>query len=210
MENLTVNTLIVIVTGLISFAAFSNSDLFLRFAHNPYVEERRKEYYRMLTSGFIHANWAHLLVNMITLWSFGSFVEKTYQMMFGDAMGRGLYLLMYLSAIVVADLPTFNKHKNNPSFLSIGASGAVSAVLFASILFNPWGTIYVYFFPVNAIIFGVLYLGYTTYASRQQNDNIDHEAHFTGAMYGILFTILIKFSVLTDFVRAILHESPYW
>ena len=208
---MSVTIIIIGITCIVSYLALNNEALFDKLKHNPYIENQNKEYYRMLTSGFVHGSWPHLLINMIVLYSFGEVVEYKFQEIFGASKGELFFVLLYLSAIVVADLPTFNKHKGSPYFSSVGASGAVAALLFASILFSPWSEFVLYFaIPVRAILFGVLYLIYSQWASRNQTDNVDHEAHFYGALYGALFTIALKPSLYSDFIYMLVHESPWW
>ncbi len=193
--------IIIAFTVILSFWAFNNREVFIKCKHWPFHEQRSGEYYRWLTSGFIHADYMHLIFNMYALYIFGMMLENYYTHSF--AMGQTFYLLLYVLAIIFAGIPTYLKHKNNPSFASIGASGAVSAVIFASILFNPWSGIGFMFIPIPipGFVFGILYLAYTQWASRHSNDNIDHEAHLFGALFGIAFTIALKPSLAIDFVH---------
>ncbi len=208
---MSVTLIIIVVTSLISIYAFSDANFFEKWKHNPYIEDKNRQYYRLLTSGFLHGGWPHLIINMIVLYSFGSYVESKFTEIFGPGQGELLLLLLYVSAIIVADLPTLRKYKDAPGFSSVGASGAVSALLFACILFNPWASFELYFaIPIRAIVFGVLYLVYSQWASRNQHDNTDHEAHFYGAVYGVLFTVALGSNIFTDFVNMLVHESPWW
>ena len=208
---MSVTLIIIIFTCIISIQAFSRMDIFEKLKHHPYTELRQKEYYRWLTSGFLHADYVHLGINMFVLWQFGTVVEREYQVEFGSNVGMFLFLLMYLSAIVFADLPTFRKHQNDPMYAAVGASGAVSAVLFTYILYYPWAQLSLYgIIPFRAIVGGVAYLIYEQWASSNAKDNIGHDAHFAGAIYGMLFTVLLKPSVYNDFVDQIIHNSPYW
>ena len=157
------------------------------------MEKREKQWYRMLTSGFLHANWIHLAINMFVLYQFGGIVENLFIAPFGEVMGRVNYILLYSLTIIAADLPTYYKHKNNPQFASIGASGAVSGIVFVYILFYPWAKLYLWaVIPIYGIIAGIAFLWYSSYASKQNRDFIDHEAHFYGAVFGFLFTIALK------------------
>ena len=206
-----VTILIIIFTVLVSVAAFNNADLIQKLKHHPYTEYRDKEYYRWLTSGFVHNDPIHLGINMFVLWQFGTTVEKIYQREFGELFGMTMFFIMYLSAIVFADLPTFRKHKDNPYYAAVGASGAVSAVLFAYILFYPWSEMSLYgIIPFRAVVGGFLYLAYEQWASRNANDNIGHDAHFAGAIYGMMFTILLRPSIYNEFVDQLIYNSPYW
>lgn len=177
--------------------------------HFPYQEVRDKSYYRFITSGFVHGSWLHLGINMFVLWSFGESIEKNvYLPLFGEMMGRLLFVIMYLATIVFADIPTFLKHRNNPGYSSVGASGAVSGVVFISILVDPWSIILVYFIPVPGIIAGVAYLIYSSWASKNSNDRIDHDAHFYGALFGMLFTIALKPALFMNFVDRLINNFP--
>ena len=215
MPPITITLVLTVITCLTSIAAFNDSSLFQKWMHYPYAENKYKEYYRMLSSGFIHASWVHLFVNMMAFYSFGSFVESEFKSIFGANFGSLAYLTLYLTAIVFADLPTLQKYKDSPHYTAVGASGGVCAIAFASILFNPWGEVELFFaIPIRSIVFGVLFLIYSQWASRNQinnpNDNIGHDAHFYGAIYGMLFTVALKPSIYNDFVDLIVHQSPWW
>ena len=199
---MSITLIIVAFTILISWMGFQNREVIIKCKHWPYEESRTKEFYRWVPAGFVHADWLHLGVNMFVLWSFGRVVEQIFTAEFG--FGRTFFLVFYVLAIVFAGLPGYNQHKNNPSFASIGASGAVSSVLFASILFSPNSEIYLYAaIPIKAWIFGILYLAFETYQGRRGGDNIDHAAHFWGAVFGLTFPAMLKPSLIMDFVHAI-------
>ncbi len=191
-------------TSLISFLAFNNQELFVKMKHWPYQEARDGEYYRWLTSGFLHADFMHLLFNMLTLFFFGPYVESWFASMF-PRLGTTLFLIFYLVSIVAASVGTFYKFRNTSSFASIGASGAVAAVLFACIALNP--TIGIRFIllpiPIPGFIFGVLYLWYSSYAANKGEDNIDHTAHFFGAVFGFFFPLLLQPSLFPSFFEQI-------
>jgi len=176
------------VTVLVSWIAFERPRLMDRLTLWPPAIARRHEYDRLVTYGFVHADWTHLLFNMMTLYFFGPLSERFY----AATMGPLAYPLFYLSAMVAAILPTYLRHRNDATYRSLGASGAVSAVLFTFVLLNPWATIYVFVVPCPAIIFGVLYLGYSAWADRQGHGNINHAAHLWGAVYGMAFAIVAE------------------
>ena len=210
---MSITLVIIVITVLFSMQGYNDPAFFQRFMHHPYTEYRHKEYYRWLTSGFLHdrSSYVHLGLNMFVLWSFGSHVEKIYQQHFGGTSGSILFLVMYLSAIIAGNLITFTKHKDDPQYSAIGASGGVAGVLFASVLFDPWSIIELYFFiKLPAIVFGVLYLVYEEWASRKSNDNIGHDAHFFGGIAGMVITIILEPKIYSDFIHQLLHESPYW
>ena len=201
--------LLIILTGLISYRAFNDQQTFLRLKHYPYGEKRTKEYYRWLTAGFVHANWLHFGLNMYVLYLFGDIVEKFFVLSFGDFRGRTFYILIYLITIVLANMPTFYRHRDNPAFASIGASGAVSGILFIFVLLYPWSTLLLFFvIPMPAIVLAVLFLAYSSWASRHSNDRIDHMGHFYGAIFGVLLTIAVKPDIIQIFLYQI-KQLPF-
>ena len=207
---LSVTLIIVIITCMVSIPAFTNRQLFDQFKHHPYTEKREKQYYRWLTSGFLHGSWMHLGFNMYVLYGFGGIVENYYQGIFGNTQGSVLFLVMYLLTIVLADTPTYFKHQDNPRYSAIGASGGVSGVLFAFILLDPWNSIQFIFvpIPIPAIVFGILYLFYESWAAKKARDNIGHDAHFWGAIAGFLITIVFRPSIFTDFLTELVDGFP--
>ena len=197
-------TLILIaVTVLVTWLAFNNPRLLDRLILWPPAIDRNHQYDRLLTHGFIHADWQHLLFNMITLFFFGRFAEQVISSMIGPVG----FVLFYLSAIVIAILPTYLRHRHDVQYRSLGASGAVSAVLFAFILVQPWSLIFVFFLPVPAIVYAVLYIGYSIWMDRQGTDNVNHSAHLWGAGYGVLFTLMMEPRAAGAFVERLLHPS---
>jgi membrane associated rhomboid family serine protease len=170
----------------------------------PPAISMRHQYYRFLTCGFIHADLMHLALNMFTLYFFGRGLENYY-------MGRlGLqdyyFTILYLSAMVIANIPSYLKQHDNYNYRSLGASGAVCAVLFAFILISPWETLRLYAaLPIPAILYAALFLGYTIYMSRRGGDNVNHDAHLWGAIYGVVFTIVARPSVVSSFLNELAH-----
>lgn len=199
--------LIIVLTVLSSISAFNNRVAFEKMIFSPYLIKRRSEFSRFLTSGFIHGNWMHLIFNMFVLHSFGTSTETYFGQIFGH-MGRWLYVFMYLAAIVVSEIFSYYKHQDNPNYASLGASGAVSAVVFSSILINPWGGIvfiFFPFFPIPGFVIGILYLIYSAYMAKKGTDNIGHYAHFFGAIFGFIFPIVFKSQLLTSFINQIIQ-----
>lgn len=194
---------LIAVTVLVSWQAFERPRLLDRLILWPPAIDRRKEFDRLVTHGFIHADWQHLLFNMITLYFFGRAIER----MFVPYIGQLGYLLFYLSAILVAILPTYLRHRHDPHYRSLGASGAVSAVLFAYILVQPWAMILVFFVPLPAILYAVLYIGYSIWMDRRGGDNINHSAHLWGAGYGVLFTVMMEPRVVGSFLQRLASPS---
>ncbi len=204
-----VTFIIIGITVLISFLCFNNREMMVKLRHHPYSEVRGKEWYRLLSSGFVHGSYIHLFINMFVLYEFGRWVEQAYGQLFGS-MGSLIFLLMYLLAIAAGDLPTLLKRKNDPGFASIGASGAVSAVLFIYVMIDPWSKMYLYaIIPIYSIIAAVLYLVYSQWASKNQQDNIDHEAHFYGAVFGVVFTSILAPYMLSNFWNRLVTEFPW-
>jgi membrane associated rhomboid family serine protease len=202
---LSITVILIAINVIVSLYALSNQSVLQRWMMNPYRIDKNKEYYRFLTSGLIHADYMHLLFNMITLYYFGGMVESYYAYIFPGITGSVLYILLYFVGMVVADIPSFLKHRNHPAFNALGASGAVSAVLFAGILFQPMMGIGIMFIPIPipGFIFGLLYLAYSYFQGRRGNDNIGHDAHFFGAVFGIVFTIVLHPAALQGFINQV-------
>ena len=197
-------TLILIaVTVLVTWLAFNNPRLLDRLILWPPAIDRKHQYDRLLTHGFIHADWQHLLFNMITLFFFGRFAEQVISSMIGPVG----FVLFYLSAIVIAILPTYLRHRHDVQYRSLGASGAVSAVLFAYSRVAPWSLIFVFFLPVPAILYGVFYVGYSFWMDRQGGDNTNHNAHLSGAIYGVLFMLLMEPRIAGLFLERLASPS---
>lgn len=199
-----ITIIIIILTAIVSFMAFSNAEAFYRLKFNAFLINHNRQYYRFFSYAFVHADWGHLLVNMFVLFSFGTAVENSFAEFFAGRAGF-YYLLLYVGGIGFSTLPAFSKHKNNDSYNAVGASGAVAAVLFSSILMNPQMSIIFLFFPVPipAWIFGILYLIYSAYMARRGSDNIGHDAHFWGAVFGLVFTVALHPGFLSSFFNNI-------
>ena len=188
---MSVTLAIIIINCIVSFICFNNAEYFNKLAHIPFIESRFGEYSRLITSGFVHANLMHLGINMYVLYQFGTLVE--------ERMGSIMFIIMYLGAILIANIPSYFKQKDNREYIAIGASGAVSATLFSFILFRPWDTLGVFgIIPMPAFVFGLLYLAYEQYASKNMNDNVGHDAHISGAIFGFLFTFILHPSLLAN------------
>lgn len=200
MEGGVATLAILAVTVLVSWRAFGDRRLLDRLLLWPPAIDRQRQYERLITHGFVHADWQHLLFNMITLYFFGRHVER----MFAPYIGAAGFVLFYLSAILVAILPTWLRHRHDPGYRSLGASGAVSAVLFAFILVQPWALIFVFFIPVPAIVYAVLYIGYSIWMDRRGGDGVNHSAHLWGAGYGVLFTVIMEPRVVETFAARLL------
>jgi membrane associated rhomboid family serine protease len=197
-------TIFIIITIILSLLAFQNHKLYSKLIFNPYTIYTNKQWYRFFSSGFIHADLFHLAINMLVLYSFGAVVEYFYQETFGER-GSFYFVLMYISSLMISIVPTYNNHKLNPAYNGLGASGAVSAVVFSYILFDPLRTLSLYYIiNLPGIVFGILYLGYCYYMGKRGGDNINHSAHMWGAIYGFVFTVLLKPSLLLDFFQKLI------
>ncbi|MGO4263097.1 rhomboid family intramembrane serine protease [Lysobacter sp. TAB13] len=195
--------ILIAVTVLVSWQAFEKRRIFERLVLWPPGVERFHQYDRLLTHGFVHADWMHLLFNMITLYFFGRAVESVFAQLVGQAM----YVLFYLSAIVVAILPSYLRHRKDGSYVSLGASGAVSAVLFAFVLVDPWSWIIVFVIPVPAVIYAIAYIGYSYWMDKRGRDSINHNAHLSGAIYGLLFVLLMEPGLGVRFLQKLASPS---
>jgi membrane associated rhomboid family serine protease len=173
---------------------------------NPYMITKRSQYYRLVTSGFLHKDHIHLLFNMFSFYFFGEAMEQIFQYIFGSVMGSIYFIALYVSAIIVSDLPTLFKHKDHYAYNSLGASGGVSAVVFAFIIFLPLEDICLYAvlcFP--GFILGIAYVAYSYYQGKRANDNINHDAHLYGALFGLIFCIVVYPEVIGNFIDQIVN-----
>lgn len=202
---MTITTILCFIIFGISLWGFNSQPVFLKLMHYPYVEARDRSYYRFFTSIFLHGSWLHLLVNLFVFYTFGQAIEYQFVNLFGGTMGRVNFLLLFVLSGVMADVFTYRKHLDDPNFRSVGASGSISGVMFAYVLFYPLQNLYLYgIIPIPGIIAGVLYLWYSNYAAKKEGGRIDHSAHFYGAVTGILFTIVVYPKVVTSFVQQLL------
>ena len=197
-----VTIIIIAVTVLVSILCFNGRLNVDSLMFNAYRVWHRKEWWRMLTSGLVHGGWGHLLFNMLTLYFFGRVVEQYFAAAYGETTGIILYIVLYVSGIAVASLWDLFQNKDNPGYNALGASGAVSAILFASILFEPKIGIYIYLIPipVPGYIFAPLYLIYCWYMAKRGTDNIGHTAHFWGALYGLAFPLIFRPDIFQHFL----------
>jgi len=192
--------LIIGFTSLISYLAFQNTSLMGKLQFNAAKIIQNKEYYRLITHAFIHANWQHLIINMLVLYFFGHAVESYLGYYFGIKANM-LYILLYFGGILASNIWSLMKHRNNYYYNAVGASGAVSAVLFAFIFFDPLQKLLIFFvLPLPGILFAVIYLAYSYQMSKRENGNVAHDAHFLGALFGFLFPILLKPDLFGTFI----------
>ncbi|MFZ5978287.1 MULTISPECIES: rhomboid family intramembrane serine protease [Hydrotalea] len=188
---ISITIIIIAVTCIVSFIAFSNDTLMDDLIFYPPAITHQHQWYRFITCGFIHADIMHLAFNMYAFYMFGEAIESFFVTIFGDR-GKPLFLILYISSLVVCLLPTYFKNTDNNSYRSLGASGAVSAVVFAFVFLAPTQPLGLIFIPIEfpAFIFGVIYLGISAYLSKKGSSRINHSAHFWGAIYGIVFLII--------------------
>jgi membrane associated rhomboid family serine protease len=201
-----VASFIFVITVITSLMAFSNEELYGKLMLHPHSVSRRQHVYTLITSGLIHKDWMHLLFNMLSYYFFAFQLEQM--------LGHWQFGVLYMFSLVLSDLPSVAKHKNDYWYHSLGASGAVSAVIFSYILFSPMTMMMIMPIPVHmpAVVFGILYLVYCNYASKYSRDNINHDAHMFGALSGLLITVILHPTVIGEFmtqftegVRALLH-----
>ena len=197
--SISITLIIIIITCLVSITAFSNSKIHDDLIFYPPAITYDKQYYRFFTCGLIHADFMHLLFNMVTLYFFGKGLENHYMGILG--LQHYYYPILYVGALIASNIPTYIKKMDDYNYRSLGASGAVCAVLFAYILISPWDTIYLYFIKMPAILYAVLFLAYSIYMSRRGGDNVNHDAHLWGALFGVVFTIAVHPDVVHIFMN---------
>lgn len=205
-----ITLLIILITCIVSLLAFNRRGMFEKMLFYPYKIYWNGEWPRFITSGFIHSDIMHLAVNMFVLYSFGGFLEKALPEPFPQSAAL-LYIILYAGGLVISDIPTYFRHRKNPEYRALGASGAVSSVVFASILINPvHGGIGLLFLPgitLPPYLFGGLYLIYSALAGRTGKGHINHEAHLYGAIFGLLFPAVLKpelFSACIEQIKNVL------
>ncbi|MDE3145386.1 MAG: rhomboid family intramembrane serine protease [Bacteroidota bacterium] len=196
---LTITIAIILLTCIISFTSFSNEKLMNDLIFYPPAITHHNQWYRFVTCGLIHADIAHLGFNMYSFYMFGEIIEEYFSKIYGEK-GKVMFLILYVSALVVCLLPTYFNNKENYHYRSLGASGAVSAIVFAFIFLAPLQGIGLMFIPVHfpAFIFGIVYLIVSAYLANRGESHINHSAHFWGAVYGIIF-LIVTCQFLSDF-----------
>jgi len=206
--NLSITLIIIILTVIVSFSANSRSELYNKLLFNPFQVFHRNEWYRIFTHGLIHDrnNIFHLVFNMYVFYSFGDTLESIL-ISWSNELGFLYFLLIYIGGMVFATIPGLIKHRDNYNYNSVGASGAVSAVLFATIAFVPFnGGIGILFIPISIppLVFGILYLIYEIYMQKRGGTNIAHDAHIWGALFGFLFTLIFVPGAFFNFLGQLL------
>ncbi|WPU94527.1 rhomboid family intramembrane serine protease [Mucilaginibacter sabulilitoris] len=195
-----VASIIFIITLITSLMAFSNQNLYGKLMLHPYNVSRGRYIYTIITSGLIHKDWMHLFFNMLSYYFFAFQLEPL--------LGHWQFAVLYIVSLILSDMPSVLKHKENYSYYSLGASGAVSAVVFSAILYNPLGQMMILPLPIPipAVLFGILYLVYCSYASKYSRDNVNHDAHLFGALSGLMITIIFHPGILPGFFQQIIEK----
>lgn len=191
-------------TALVSLLAWSNPNLMQKWIFSPYQISKKNEWYRFITSGLIHQDYLHLIFNMVSLYFLGLYTERGFAVKFGE-LYQWYFVFFYVSAIVVADIPIFFKHRKNPYYRALGASGAVSAVIFAAIILEPSISLVVFPFPfpIPGVLYAVLYVFYSAYMSRNSQDNIGHDAHLYGSLYGVVFVAIFAPETIEKLIQTV-------
>ncbi len=209
-DALSITNIIVGITCLISFPLMQNQTGKAILIFHPVTIREHHQWYRFLTSGFIHADLAHLAINMFVLWSFGNAIERYYFPVFMGDYSTQVFIALYFGGVIVSSIPSYFRQNKNPNYAALGASGGVSAVVFAAILFEPWQNLYLYgVIAIPQILAGSAYLYYSWYKDKNATDNVGHMAHFVGATWGFLFTGLMNLELFTRFIQKAL-QGPSW
>lgn len=194
-----------------SLYCFNDRSKMHKYLFHPYSIYHNKEHYRFLTHAFIHGDYLHLLFNCIALYSFGSALENYFfPYLFGEKLGKVYYILLFTGGIYAASFTEYFRNRNNSSYSSLGASGAISSIMFCFIMVSPLSQISLFFFPMQGWIAGVLLLGVSYYLIRRKrtsdySDNISHESHFWGALFGVAFILVLKPVLLKEFINQIIN-----
>ena len=198
---MSITVLIILITVVTSWQGFSQPGFTHKYMFNAYQVRHRKEWYRMVTHGFLHADWGHLAFNMLSFYSFGESIEKVFKGIFGETQGILFYLALYFGAMIFSSVYSLIKHKNNAHYNALGASGAVSAIIFTFILLAPNSQLKIFFMP--PVIYGIFFLGFSYYMGKKNMDNIGHDAHFWGAVFGFVFPIVLQPLLLDNFIMQV-------
>lgn len=202
---MSVTLLLIVFISIVSYVAWQKPELQHKLLFHPYSIKHRNEYYRFITAGFVHSGWLHLFFNMFTLYFFGTILEQLFLYQYGQE--GFLYLLaLFLLGVIVSDIPTYLKYKDAPHYRAVGASGGVASVLFTSIMFFPTNDLCLYgIVCIPGFVLGPLFLIYSYYQGQRMADNINHDAHFYGALFGIAFSLFVDQQVLGRFIDQVLR-----
>lgn len=191
--NLSITTLVIILTVITSLIGFNNSGFMERWMFTPYQIKRKNQWDRFVLSGLIHKDYIHLLFNMFTFYFFGRVVEQFLAYQFGIITGGLVFIGFYLLGIIIADIPTYLKNQDNSYYRALGASGGTAATVFSSIIIMPLADICLFgIICLPGFILGALFLIYSYTKGKQDNDGINHDAHLYGALFGIIFILVIS------------------
>ena len=202
---MSITFIIIILTSLISLKVFKDEIMFYKYSFIPYQVKHQKEHYRLITYAFLHADLPHLLFNMFSFYMFGELIEKQLRLNYGTFIGEIHFIIIYLVGALIATIWPYIRNSENINYISVGASGAVSSVLFASMLWNPTMEVGVIFLPfsIPSYIFAPLYLAFEYWSLKRGKSNIAHDAHIGGAIFGICYVSLINFDKIKLFFHLI-------
>lgn len=207
---LSITIVLIIITAISSYYGINNAAFMERCMFIPYKIKRNGQWDRFITSGFIHKDYIHLFFNMFTFYFFGGVVERILAYKFGVVMGGAVYVLFYLLGIIISDIPTYLKNKDNSYYRALGASGGTAATVFASIIILPLSDICLFgILCLPGFILGVLFLLYSYFKGKNQDDAINHDAHLFGAIFGIVFILVISPESVTTFIDQVLSYRPF-
>jgi membrane associated rhomboid family serine protease len=193
--------IIIGITAVVSFLAFQNVSLMEKLQFNAAQVVHRKQYYRLISHAFVHVSWTHLIVNMLVLYFFGRNVESYFGYFFENKADI-YFIVLYIGGLLISNVWSLIKHQNDYYYNAVGASGAVSAVLFTFIFLDPWEMLYLFaIIPIPGIVFGVGYLIYSYQMGKRKSDNVAHDAHFLGAVFGFVFPIILKPDLFSRFIE---------
>jgi len=207
---ISITVILIAITCLTSYQAFQNHQMMGRWMFTPYLIRTDNQVDRFVLSGFIHKDGTHLLFNMFTFYFFGRLVEQFLFYNMGQVTGGIVYVLFYIIAIIISDIPTYLKQKDNPSYHALGASGGVSATVFASIMLVPLSDICLFgLICLPGFILGILFLIYSVVKGMQDKDGINHDAHLYGALFGIIFILILTPQSAVSFYEQIINYRPF-
>lgn len=194
---MSITLIIIAITVLVSILAFNDPSLKYNLTFSAYSVKHHNRWWLLFTHGLVHGDYMHLFFNMFVLHSFGTLVEGYFTYIDKPF----LFPLLYLSALPAACIPALLKHSDNPNYLAVGASGAVTATLFCFILISPFSKLSLLFLPIPlpAVVFGALYIIFEYYQSKRGGTNIAHDAHIAGAVYALVFILLFNKEIFTFF-----------
>ena len=201
----TLHTIILIVTILVSVNAFKNEELKQKLLFNPYLCKEENQFYRFFSHVLIHADFQHLAFNMMSFYFLGRYLEASFIFEYGFLNGEIYFLMLYVFGGLFSTLIPFLRNNSNPHYNSLGASGAVSAVVFAFVIWNPFAELLVMFFPMKAWVFGLLFFAYEYWADKKGGTGIAHDAHIGGAFFGIIFILIINIDKGKDILNLFLN-----